>query len=111
MEDEAFNEGNANPWDLKALYIRKKYLMHHNWKTLISKTEVLNSDDLNFISGSSLVGFGATFGANYMQRKFQTYWKELGILYLEFYLSFLMVNKFPLKVQRMYRVFHFDYEG
>ena len=88
------------------LYIWQNFLMHHNGKTIISKVEVLNSTDLYFYSDSSVVGFGATFGSEFIQGTFPTHWRDLGIQYLELYPIFLMISIFAHKVPRKHIIFH-----
>ena len=88
-----------------------RFLLLKNFKPICSIKPTINSDDLNFFSDSSPLGYGATFNSKYIQGTFPSSWKEKSIQLLELYPIFLMVQVFAPQIEGTNLIFFSDNEA
>ncbi len=82
--------------DLKTWLI---FLDQYNGITYFRSLKTINSSTLNMCSDASKKGFGATFGANWIQCRYTGSWPERDITVLELYPFYVMIALFGDRIR------------
>ena len=88
-----------------------RFLLLRNYKPICSIKPAVNSNDINFYSDSSPLGYGATFKSKYIQGTLPSSWKTKSIQLLELYPIFIMVQVFAPQIEGTNLVFFSDNEA
>ena len=84
------------------------FLKNFNGKTIIRELPVNDSLTLHMYSDASKLGFGATFGSEWIQSTWPENWKVLNIALLELFPIYVMINMFGMKLTNSKILFHCD---
>ena len=90
------------------LKIWEMFLKNFNGKTIICELPVNDSLTLHMYSDASKLGFGATFGSEWIQSTWPENWKVLNIALLELFPIYVMINMFGMKLTNSKILFHCD---
>ena len=90
------------------LKIWEMFLKNFNGKTIIRELPVNDSLTLHMYSDASKLGFGATFGSEWIQSTWPENWKVLNIALLELFPIYVMINMFGMKLTNSKILFHCD---
>ena len=90
------------------LKIWEMFLKNINGKTIIRELPVNDSLTLHMYSDASKLGFGATFGSEWIQSTWPENWKVLNIALLELFPIYVMINMFGMKLTNSKILFHCD---
>ncbi len=86
----------------------KHFLDNYNGKSFLYKPSTANSNRINIFSDASNLGFGATYGSNWIQGRWPENWKELHITILETYPLLALVYTFGNKLRNSCIKFYCD---
>ena len=75
------------------------FFENYNGITYFRALQVVQSTDIKMASDASRIGFGACYGANWIQGSFPTSWQVLHITILELYAVFALVVTFSHKIR------------
>ena len=84
------------------------FLDNYNGITIIREPSHGDSRRLHMYSDASKLGFGATFGSQWIQAKWPQSWAHLNIAILELYPIYVLVSMFAHKLKNTYVTFHCD---
>ena len=90
------------------LKIWEMFLKNFNGKTIIRELPVNDSLTLHMYSDASKLGFGATFGSEWIQSTWPENWKALNIALLELFPIYVMIKMFGMKLTNSKILFHCD---
>ena len=90
------------------LHVWLAFLKECNDITFIPEPSILTSSTLHMYSDSCKLGFGATFGTEYMYDAFPLVWQNYDIQVLELFPIFLLVQVFASTLANKFVVFHCD---
>ena len=84
------------------------FLENYNGQSIIRKPPFGDSNTLHMWSDASKLGFGATYGTQWMQSKWPDSWAKLNIALLEIFPILVLVASFGPKIQNSKILFHCD---
>lgn len=90
------------------LQVWSTFLQEFNGKSFIHSTPITNSDAIHMFTDASHLGYGGTFGSNWIQGSWPDDWLRYSIQVLELYPIFLLVATFADKIAGSHIVFHTD---
>ncbi len=90
------------------LVLWKSFLELYNGKTILYEIVPVSSYSINLYSDASKLGFGGTFGSNWIQGHWPEGWKEKHITVLETYPLLALIMTFGHKMRNSWIKFHCD---
>lgn len=87
------------------------FLAHHNGRTIIRPVSIVTSAQIKLCADASKTGFGATYGAAWLQGTWPTTWRDLHISFLEMYPIYITIATFAHKLANSSITFYSDNSG
>lgn len=84
------------------------FLNHYNGITLIHPKANMSSTEHHLHTDSSILGYGATFGRDFVYGVFPPKWQDFSIQVLELYPIFLILHLFAEQLKHKHVTFHSD---
>ena len=84
------------------------FLSDYNGISFFRHSKLVYSDEINMCSDASLLGFGATYGTQWIQASWPKSWKRFHITVLEFFPIFVLISVFARLLTNSNIFFHCD---
>ena len=85
-----------------------QFLSDYNGISFFRRSKLVYSDEINMSSDASLLGFGATYGTQWIQASWPKSWKRFHITVLEFFPIFVLISVFARLLTNSNILFHCD---
>jgi hypothetical protein len=95
----------------------RRFLKNYNGVTYFRMSRILPSNHLNMASDASLQGYGATFGAHWLQDSYPPHWRKLyasniiGSTFLEMYPLYVLISLFGHNISNRSVLYKTDNQG
>ena len=93
------------------LLMWESFLLCYNGVTIIRQPSLADSHYLNFTSDASKMGYGGTFGSNWIEGYWPATWVDYHISLLEIYPIYILLATFAHRIQNSRIVFYCDNSG
>ena len=90
------------------LQIWLEFLSSYNGVTFFRHSHIVTSHEINMYADASSLGFGATYGSQWVQARWPVSWKKFHITVLEFFPIFVLVSLFQKMIVNSNILFHSD---
>ena len=84
------------------------FLLHYNGVSFFRLPELIKSTHINMFSDASKLGFGATYGTQWIQGQWPKGWTKFQITVLEFFPVFVLVSMFAHLVKNANILYYCD---